>query len=64
MAAVLITAGLHVPVILLFDVPGSDGVTEFWHSGPIAVNVGVTWLVITISIVTGVAHCPPFGVKV
>ena len=39
--AVLIVAGLHVPVIPLFDVVGRTGAVLFWQSGPIAVNVGV-----------------------
>jgi hypothetical protein len=39
--AVLIVAGLHVPVIPFVEVVGSVGAVEFWHSGPIAVNVGV-----------------------
>ena len=64
MADVLMVGGLHVPVILLFDVPGSDGAVDPWHSGPICVNVGVIELLITISIVAAVAHCPAFGVKV
>ena len=56
LAVVLITAGLQVPVILLLDVVGSTGAVLFWHSGPICVNTGVIWLLITISIVTGAAH--------
>ena len=64
MAVVLIVAGLHVPVILLLDVAGSEGAVEFWHSGTIGVNVGVIELVITISIVAVAAHRPAFGVKV
>ena len=63
-AVVLITAGLQVPVILLVDTPGNNGAVEFWHSGPIWVNVGVIWLVITISIVTAAAHWPAVGVNV
>ena len=58
-----IVAGFHVPVILLFDVVGSGGAVEFWHKGPIWVNVGVTWLLITISIEKVVAH-PDEGVNV
>ena len=60
----LIVAGLHVPVILLFDVVGSAGAVDPWHSGPTCVNVGVIELLITTSIVTVVAHCPASGVKV
>ena len=39
--AVLIVAGLHVPVIPLVDVAGRAGAVLFRHSGPVAVNVGV-----------------------
>ena len=60
----LITAGLHVPVILLFDVAGNAGAVLFRHSGPICVNVGVICDVITTSIVVVIPHCPAFGVKV
>jgi hypothetical protein len=35
-------AGLHVPVIPSFDVNGNVGGIEFWQSGPMALNVGVT----------------------
>ena len=59
----MIVDGLHVPFIPLFDVPGSVGAVLFWHKGPICVNVGVNWTVITISIVTGTAQ-PAEGVKV
>ena len=38
---VLITAGLHVPVTPLLEVPGNAGAAAFWHSGPICVNTGV-----------------------
>jgi hypothetical protein len=62
--AVLIVAGLQVPVIPLLEVVGRAGAVAFWQSGPIAVNVGVTCAVITISIVTGTAHCPAVGVNV
>ena len=53
---VIIVAGLHVPVMPLLDSVGNAGEVEFWHSGPICVNVGVTSVVITISIVAGAAH--------
>jgi hypothetical protein len=38
---VLIIAGLQVPVMALLEVFGREGAVEFWHSGPICVNVGV-----------------------
>jgi hypothetical protein len=62
--AVLIVAGLHVPVIPLFELPGSDGAAELRHRGPIWVNEGVTDGSVTISIVAVAAHCPADGVKV
>ena len=61
---VLIVAGLHVPGMPLFDVVGNAGAVEFWHSGPIAVNVGVICgSMVTVSVWI-VAHCPADGVKV
>jgi hypothetical protein len=54
--AVLMVAGLHVPVKLLVDVVGSVGAVLFWHNGAIAVNVGVAAVVIWIAIVAVVAH--------
>ena len=61
--AVLITAGLHVPVIPLLELEGSEGAEAFWHSGVIWVNVGIILAVITISIVVEDAHSAAFGVK-
>lgn len=61
---VLIVAGLHVPLMPLVEVAGNDGAPEFWQSGPIALNVGVTGAVITMVIVVVVPHWPPFGVNV
>lgn len=62
--AVLIVAGLHVPVILLFDAVGKAGAVEFLHRGPNWVNVGVTLVVTTTSIFVEVPHCPAAGVNV
>jgi hypothetical protein len=61
---VLITAGFHVPVIPLLDVVANAGAPEFWQSGPIAVNVGITGAVITTVMVVLVPHSPLLGVKV
>jgi hypothetical protein len=61
---VLITTGLHVPVIPLVEVPGSAGGVEFWQRGPIWVKIGVISVVTSISIVTSAAHWPASGVKV
>ena len=63
-AAVLIVAGLHVPVMLLFDVVGSIGAVAFWHSGPGWVNVGVTVALMVISIVAVAAQPGDDGVNV
>ena len=60
---VLIVAGLHVPVIPLVENGERAGATEFWHSGAICVNVGVTGGSITMSINVPRAHCPGSGVK-
>ena len=62
--AVLIVAGLHVPVIPLVEVVGSAGAVEFWQSGPIAVNAGVICGLMVIGNVAMMAHCPADGVKV
>ena len=62
--AVLIVAGLHVPEMPLVDDAGSAGAVLFWQSGPIWVNVGVTWVVITTFIVATLPHWPAAGVKV
>ena len=61
--AVLIVAGLHVPVIPLLDVVGNAGAVLFWQSGPICVNVGVTSEVTVMLNDAFVAHCPAAGVK-
>src|SRR4030095_5866057 len=63
-AAVLMVAGLHVPVMPLVDVPGNAGAVLFWQSGPTCVNAGVICVVITTSIVAVAAHWPAVGVKV
>ena len=62
--AVLIVAGLHVPVILLLDVVGNVGAVLFWQSGPIAVNVGVICGFITTVSIAVMAHWPAAGVNV
>ena len=59
-----IVAGLHVPFTPLLDVAGRVGAAEFWHSGPIALNAGVSCAVIVMLNVVVVAHCPPAGVNV
>ena len=54
--AVLIVAGLHVPVIPLVEVVGNAGGVLFWQSGPIAVNVGVICGLMVIGNVAMMAH--------
>jgi hypothetical protein len=54
--AVFIVAGLQVPGIPLFDVPGNIGATVFWQILAIAVNVGVTSGLMVILNVAVVAH--------
>ena len=63
-AEVLITAGLHVPVILFVDVVGNTGAVTCWHCAGIAAKVGVTWLVIVTLSVAVVAHWLAAGVNV
>ncbi len=50
--------------MLLLEVPGNNGAVEFWHSGPICVNTGVTFrLTLTVNVAV-VAHWPAAGVNV
>ena len=63
-AVVLITAGFHVPVMPLLDVPDKDAGVLPIQYGPSCVNVGVTLLDTSILIVAVVAHWPALGVKV
>ncbi len=58
-------AGFQVPVTagLLVELVGRAGGVEFWQSGPIWVKVGVISGVMTMSMVTVLAHCPGSGVK-
>ena len=56
-AEVLIVAGLQVPLMLLLDVNGNAGATEFRQSEPNGVKVGVTFAAMVISsVVAAVAH--------
>ena len=63
-AVLLITAGLHEPVIPLVEVVGNVGAVDPEQNAGIAANVGVTFGVTVISSVVVVAHCPTAGVKV
>ena len=64
MVAVLIVAGLHVPLIPLLDVAGKAEAVLFWHNGPACVNVGTTCGLTVMLNVALVAHCPAAGVKI
>jgi hypothetical protein len=52
------TAGFHVPVIAgeSFELNGNTGATEFKHSGPTALKVGVIFASTVILKVALVAH--------
>ena len=54
--AVLIVAGLHVPVMPSVEAAGRAGAADPWQSGPIAANVGVMEVVMSISNVAVEAH--------
>ena len=54
--AVLFKAGAHVPVIPLMEVVGKADNTAPEHIDGTWLKFGVSWFVITISIVTGAAH--------
>ena len=62
----LITFGIQVPEMggLLFELVGSNGGVVFWHRGPIVIKTGMISLTISISVDTGLAHCPAAGVNV
>jgi hypothetical protein len=61
---VLMLTGLHVPVIPSFEVNGNAGGIEFWQSGPMAANVGMTVPTIVIFKETGVEQLPAVGVNI
>jgi hypothetical protein len=61
---VLMVAGLQVPFTPLLDVAGRVCAAEFWHSGPIALNVGVSCGSMVMLSVAVVAHSPADGVNV
>lgn len=54
--AVLTSVGFHVPVIPLFDVPGSGGADAPTQRGAIWVSVGVVGSFIVTERLAGVAH--------
>ena len=62
--AVLFSAGLHVPVIPLFDVVGSGDSVAPLHIAATGVNVGVTWAVITTGAVAITPGQPPLAATV
>ena len=61
---VLIVAGFQAPVMPFVDVSGRAGAELFWQTAPMALKVGVTWLLIVTESIAVVAHCPAPGVKV
>ncbi len=61
---VLMTEGLHVPLMPLLDIVGNTGAGAFRQSEPNGLKVGVVIGVTVTSIVVGVAHWPASGVKV
>jgi hypothetical protein len=61
----LLIAGLHVPVIPLFEVVGNAGIVAPKQKGPTVENVGIILLELIIMVIEAVvAHCPAEGVKV
>lgn len=64
MVAVLLSAGLQVPVIPLVDVVGNGVKVAPEQIGATAVNVGVMFGLTVIVNVVVVAHRPAVGVKV
>ena len=64
MVAVLLSAGLQVPVMPLFDVVGSADSVAPEQIAATGVKVGVMFGLTVIVSVVVVAHCPAAGVKV
>ena len=62
--AVLMVAGLQVPLMPLVEVVGRAGALEFWHNGSTGLKSGSVAGLMTNPSVTGWAHCPALGVKV
>ncbi|MNS50250.1 hypothetical protein D3C72_828920 [compost metagenome] len=62
--AVLFTAGLQVPLMLLFEVVGNAANGVLIHTGGIWVNAGTVGGFTTMVMVVVVAHMPTAGVKV
>jgi len=60
----LINGGVQVPVIPLFEIPGSAGTTAPLQIGLTFENIGNTLGFTVIVKVVGVAHCPAVGVNV
>ena len=60
----MIIAGLHDPVIPLFETAGKAGAVSFRQRSAGKLNTGVICVATVISIVAATAHCPGLGVKV
>jgi hypothetical protein len=54
--AVLIVAGLQVPVMPFVDVKGNDGATSFWQRGPMGLKEGAVGVLMLTVIVVGIPH--------
>ena len=62
--AVLIVAGLHVPVMPSMEVVGNAVAADPWQNGPIGAKLtAMSGLIVTLMVAV-VAHCPAFGVNV
>lgn len=62
--AVLIIAGIQLPLMPLLDVDGSEGGLALIHSGPTGLKAGViAGLTVTVRVVVD-AHRPAAGVNV
>lgn len=64
MVAVLLSAGLQVPLIPLLDVVGSEVIVAPEHTGATWLKVGTVLLPTLMVMVAVVAHCPAVGVNV
>ena len=62
--AVLLIAGLQVPVMALMEVVGKAGIVAPEQYGPTAANAGVIFSLMVMVNVAVVAHCPASGVNV
>jgi hypothetical protein len=64
LALVVMVEGFHVPLIPFVELKDNEGAAAFSHIDAIGENVGTVGVVIVISSVAVVAHCPASGVNV